>query len=133
MAEIEIAWEPVVFIHHTKPAGRVPNTKEGHCLWYYYILASKNLQKLGDDIVFEGDDDPIYNFLELYLKLCRAYGTDPETTTNLWPAVEEEIDRLNDERTAEAWRSGNRSELSLYGKLPERYKLTRNIGQGREN
>lgn len=120
---MRIEFKPPTFPQHTIPSGTLPRINESQALWYYYILATKNLVRQKDDIILEGDPDPIFSFHKLYLSICVAYAVDPETCTNLWPAVETEIERLNNIRKLQSWAAGQAGETTLYQSLPDELKF----------
>ena len=122
MPRINFKPDPPIFPGNTVPFGRVPRDSGGQCLFYYWILATQLLAKLDHDLPLE--DDPVrrYRFQQLYLKLCKLYNVDPNECVNYWPAIEEEIRRMNYKRLDAAMREGTGTETTTYKQLPDKFK-----------
>ena len=64
--------------------------KEVHALFYYYLLAHKQLEEQREGaIVYEGDPDPVYDYIKLVKHVAILYEVDVEYMLNAWPAIDE--------------------------------------------
>src|SRR5690606_18627548 len=82
------------FHEYEMPNGFLVRDKACHALFYYYLLGRKNYENehqelgLGDQIVYEGELDPKYNYKQLFVTIANVYGVTPEQMIHHWPAVD---------------------------------------------
>ena len=87
---VVVQWQVPLFLHHQEPYGRLLPEPECHALWYYYLLARKNYEEEQDPIVLEGEDDPVYNYHQLFKSIATSYGVEPEKMVKFWKYVDAE-------------------------------------------
>lgn len=71
--------------------GRLPRDLDCHALWYYYILACKNLKEAQQNLVYEDElsrkfDVPAAR--RLLESIAFQYGSTPARIVRYWEAVE---------------------------------------------
>lgn len=118
----KINFDPPIFPENSvQMGGCLPVERGAYALWYYYILATKNLAVLQDELPLEDDPVKTFRFQKLYTDVCEMYGVDPNECINYWPVVEKEIQRLNLGRLTRALQEG-REGYTEYQPLPEKFK-----------
>lgn len=88
--DIEWASDPVLFPDLMYPNGALTDVRETHALFYYYLLAHKNYeeQHKGRRLVYEGEDDPRFNYQQLHKSVAKMYAVEPEAMAHAWPEVD---------------------------------------------
>lgn len=81
--------EAEIFERYIIPNGFLPRDIAAHALFRYYVSARQIYEEIIlDPIVYEGDEDPVFNLEELFKTFALAYGTEPERMIKFWPAVD---------------------------------------------
>ena len=93
-----------MFVDQVEPKGRLIIDRRCHACWYYYILASKNLAKVGrgpEDQIIEVDpglETPLWmdlRFDQLARTIAMMYQLEsPDEFLRFFPIVEQEANRL---------------------------------------
>ncbi len=85
-----------IFIEYLTPNGYLINDPACHGLFYYYLIARKNLEQYEiDPIIYEDEPWPDINFKQLFSSIAIAYGVEPERMTKFWVNVDMQCDVLN--------------------------------------
>jgi len=79
---------PPLFVNYMQPNGGLTRDRETHALFYYYLLAKKNLETRETQLVYEGDTDPVFAFRNLFKSIAILYGVRPEHMQKCWPEVD---------------------------------------------
>lgn len=95
MKAMRLEFRPPNFPRHTQPAGLLRLIPEHQALFYYYVLAISGWKRQADELVLEGEKDPVPNYEQLFRNCALMYGCDIETLANYWPIIDAEIDRFN--------------------------------------
>lgn len=75
------------------PGYQVPNgalcpQRACHGLFFYYLRASLTRERELEGYVLEGEEDPKFNYDQLFTTVCRLYGVTPEEMNNHWRCVD---------------------------------------------
>jgi len=63
--------------------------KEVHALFYYYLIAHQQLEQAREGaIVYEGDPDPVYDFVQLAKNIANLYEVPIEHMCNCWDEID---------------------------------------------
>jgi len=79
---------PPRFPDYMQPNGGLNSHRETHALFYYYLLAKKNLETRENQIVYEGDVDPVFGFRSLFKSIAVLYNVEPEAMQKCWKEVD---------------------------------------------
>lgn len=79
---------PMLFTQYMVPYGFLTEQRETHACMYYYLLARKNWEEQQNGIVYEGDKDPEFNYVQLCKSVARVYGVRPEGLALAWDLVD---------------------------------------------
>jgi len=77
-----------LFHGYDKPKGWLDPHIACQGLFYYYLIARRNYEEERAGIVLEGDDDPVYNYTQLFSSIALAYNTQPEVMAKFWRNVD---------------------------------------------
>lgn len=90
-----IVTNPPTFYQYLPPEGFIERHASCQGLWYYYLIAKRNLEEQLACIVLEGEKDPTYNYLQLLKSVAIMYGVQPEQLTKNWASVDLQCQTLN--------------------------------------
>lgn len=87
--EDQITWAvPYLFLQYMVPHGYLTNDRETHACMYYYLIARQNWEKQTNPIVYEGDKDPEYNYIQLCNSVAKSYGVKPQALAMAWDLID---------------------------------------------
>lgn len=84
------------FPDHTIPKGRLPRDKRAQACWYFYLLAQKIKEKVGDSTedqfgLLEGELWMDKHYVQLARSVALIYNLEsPDEFAKFWPQVTEE-------------------------------------------
>lgn len=93
-AKINITYP--VFPDHTTPTGALPNERGAQACWYFYLLAQKNKEKVGDSIedqfgLLEGDPWHTKHYEQIARTVAMIYQLEsPAEFAKFWRYVQQE-------------------------------------------
>lgn len=94
--EDNIKFDVPIFTAYIVPYGYLDSNRESHALWYYYVVARQAYEThVLDQIVLEGDKDPVANFRQLFTSVARMYGVEPEAMAKCWDRIDAQCDLIN--------------------------------------
>lgn len=86
---LNIEFNSKVFNDYLPPNGYLVNEPACHGLFYYYLLARKQLEETEiDPIIYEDEEWPDINFKQLFSSIAISYGVEPEQMLKFWINVD---------------------------------------------
>ena len=84
--------EVIMFEAFVKPRGALDWQVEAHALMFYYLNARRiyEMYEVEEVIIYEGDDDPRTNYIQLFESIASLYGVDANKMTTFWPMIDEQ-------------------------------------------
>ncbi len=85
-----------LFPGYMQPYGYLSPARECHALFYYYLCAMRVYENeiVGERIVYEGEQDPIYKFRNLFTSLAALYNVSSEKMAAYWDLVDAQADLM---------------------------------------
>lgn len=96
MNQPKVAFKYPVFPDHTVPVGALPNEVAAQACFYFYLLAQKIREKVGDSIddqfgVLEGERWMDKHYVQLARSIATLYGLEsPDDFARFWTEVKQE-------------------------------------------
>lgn len=93
---IRIQYNPINFPDHTQPKGALPNQPGAQACWYFYLLAQKIKEKVGDSTedqfgLLEGERWMDKDYEQLARSIAQQYGLEsPDEFAKFWNDVKKE-------------------------------------------
>lgn len=85
-----------IFPDHTKPVGALPNLKPAQACWYFYLLAQKMKENVGDSTedqfgLLETEQWMDTHYVQLARTIAMIYGLEsPDEFAKFWKPVKQE-------------------------------------------
>ncbi len=92
---MRVQYNPPVFPQYTAPRGMLVDCMECQALWYYYLLAKKQLELSEESIVLEGTVHYRPKYLNMFQGIITLYGVNPERVVKFWPYVDRQCEQMN--------------------------------------
>lgn len=100
---LQVVFTPPNFSSYAPPNGFIPVERAAHALMYYALLAKKQYDELiVDPLVYEGENDVVPNFHQLFKSIALMYGVEPQEMIRFWINVDMQFDVLNLARVPDA-------------------------------
>ena len=90
-----ITMQPQLFNDYLMPKGWLVNEMGCHGLFFYYLRARNNFEQETGGIILEGENDPKYNYRQLFTSTSLCYGISPDNMVNYWHNIDMQCDKLN--------------------------------------
>jgi hypothetical protein len=85
-----VAYQAPRFDAYLAPHGYFVDDPACHALFRYYLAARQNFENehKGGKLVYEGNLDPKYNYVQLFRSVAQWYGVTPERMTKFWSNID---------------------------------------------
>jgi hypothetical protein len=93
---MKVTFTPIVFPDHTVPKGALPNQPGAQACWYFYLLAQKIKERVGNSTedqfgLVDGDLWMDKHYVQLARSIAMQYGLDsPDEFAKFWNEVKQE-------------------------------------------
>jgi hypothetical protein len=95
MIKYKVRYDPPAFTGHTQPHGALAPHPACQALWYYYLLAKKQLELSKETIILEGTTHypPVYK--DLFNSVRLMYNVKPEQMIKFWKHIDRQCEIMD--------------------------------------